>query len=43
MGSVKHSALKVVIHLFKTEYFLMLILVLEILKGVWFLRDLEGY
>ena len=34
VGSVKYNVLKVVIHLFKTEYFLMLILLLEILKGV---------
>ena len=29
------TLLKVIIHLFKTGYFLMLILLLEILKGVW--------
>ena len=34
VGSVKYNVLKVVIYLFKTEYFLMLILLLEILKGV---------
>ena len=34
MGSVKYNVLKVVIRLFKTEYIIMLILLLEILKGV---------